>query len=209
MNKYPFRHDHFFKHFFQIRQLALEHVEDYVSPELVSHMDLSSLALLPTVAVDDELQESRSDLAYGCRLGNGRNLLLALLHEHKSEQPEYDIRLQINDYRSATWLLDLQQKQPLTFVLPLVIYNGKAKWKKRRFRDSFPGLPDEFLPFLGEFDYLLLDLPGMSDEEIIKRSPGKMLASAFLALKHGREPEYFRKNFAKVFILHQGKFQTF
>ncbi|HFA48140.1 MAG TPA: hypothetical protein ENJ95_03890 [Bacteroidetes bacterium] len=198
MSKYPFRHDHFFKHFFQIREVALEHVRDYLPPAIVARLDLSSFALDPTVHVGEGLQETRSDLAYGCLMKNGRNLKTVLLHEHKSEQPELDVRFQVIHYISDQWRRDKQQGRPPAFVLPLVIYNGKTKWKKQPFKDSFPDLPEEFLPFLTEFDYLLLDLRRISDEEIIRRSPGKMLASALLAMKHGFEADYFRKNFKKV-----------
>ena len=208
MSKHPFLHDHFFKSIFQIKQVALEHVQDYIPPNLATHFDLNNFELDPTVYVNDKLRETRSDLVYKCPFSNGTSMLLALLHEHKSKQPVVDVRIQILEYKTSIWRKDEMQKQPLTFVLPSVIYNGKKKWNKQPFHASFPKLPKEMMPFLAEFDHLLVNLPALTDKEIIKKSEGKLLSTAFLTMKHGHEPNYFKKNFQKVLNFDLGSYPT-
>ncbi len=198
MTSPPFRQVHFFKHFFQIRELALEHVQDYIPTSIVRHLDLSIFELDTTNYINPELSETRSDVVYRTCLNNGRDLRLALLDEHKSEQPDRDVRFQILTYKNSIWLEDEKQDRRPTFILPSVIYHGRTNWKKEPFLHSFQGLPASLVRYLDDFDYLLLNLRNLKDEEILRRSGGKMIASAFLALKHAFQPKYFWENFAKV-----------
>ncbi|HFA51023.1 MAG TPA: hypothetical protein ENJ95_18585 [Bacteroidetes bacterium] len=208
MKKHPHLHDRFFKSIFKIREIALEHVEDYVPSSITSLLNLDTFNLDPTAFSDNWMKEHLADVIYGCQLNCPLDFQLALLHEHKSKQPESDIRFQILVYIGSRWEDDRKCNRPRTFVLPSVIYNGLKKWNKRLFRESFAGLPKALYPYLPEFDYLLLNLPAMTDKEIIKRSEGKILASSLLSLKHAREPDYFKKNFEKLFNFDWKRYST-
>jgi len=198
MSQLTFRHDHFFKHALQILEVAQEHVQDYLPPSLTRQLALETLQLDKTAYLSDKLRETRSDLTYACQLNNGAPLRIALLHEHKSEQPERDVRFQILNYKTGIWQVNEAQEQAPAFVLPSVIYHGRKKWVKAPFSASFPGLPAEFFPYLAEFEFVLTNLRELTDEDILQRSRGKLVASAFLAMKHAFQPKYFKQNFVKV-----------
>ncbi|MEK7256500.1 MAG: Rpn family recombination-promoting nuclease/putative transposase [Bacteroidota bacterium] len=197
MSKPTHIHDYFFKIFFQILELAREHIEDYLPKSIVQHFNLSTLALDQTVYVN-ALRETRSDVVYGCQFNNDVPFRLALLDEHKSELPERDVRFQAVCYKNGIWQTDLAQGRAPTFVFPSVIYHGRKDWVKHPFNASFPGLPTELLPYLAEFDYWLTNLRALTDEDVLSRSKGKIIASAFLTMRHAFQPKYLKQNFAKV-----------
>ena len=64
------------------------------------------------------------------------------------------------------WDINLEDKEPLSIVIPVLVYHGKQKWHKKTMSTHFGNVPELLKGFIPEFEYLLADLSKYSDEEI-------------------------------------------
>lgn len=83
-------------------------------------------------------------------------------------------------------------------VLPIVLYHGKGKWKVRGLDEYFGRLPKPLLPYLGGFDYVLIDLSNHADLELLKLRIG-FLAYGLLTMKHSADKKYLAEQFVVIF----------
>ncbi len=192
-------HDKYFKAVFSIRELAVELLELVLPPKLLELLDVQSLTLALGSFVDEQLKESFSDLVYLARLKNDQTVCISFLFEHKSYPPAQPVQLQLLRYLVNSWETDLRQNRGLTPVIPIVIYQGKASWEKETFAMQFEQLPEAYLPYLPEFDFLFLSLREISDEVLFSLNLG-LLQNVLLTMKHAREDEYLRHHFAQIVI---------
>ncbi len=89
--------------------------------------------------------------------------------------------------------------EPLSIVVPILIYHGSVEWDKKRLFDYFePFLPEVLLKFIPKDEYVVIDIQAMSDSQIEEAVNLGELRAAFIALKHGHDGEYFKKNMKKV-----------
>ena len=66
-----------------------------------------------------------------------------------------------------------------------ILYHGKETWKVRRFSDYFEVADEVFYRFIPEFEYLLTDLSGYSNEDIKQKVFKKVsLEIALLVMKN-------------------------
>ena len=168
--------------------------------EVHQSLDLSQLERVNGSWVNPELAEYFSDVVYRCPLKEGkRQVWASFLLEHKSA-PDAFPHLQLLRYLLETWQEQRKQKQPLTPIIPIVVYHGKRKWRKRDLSSYFgKDLPQSLLPFLPRFDYVLTSIRTLSDEQILELKKG-LLINALLMLKHIWEPQFILKNPELIFI---------
>ena len=150
----------------------IENARDFfhgVLPERLRELiDLETLRMEKESYVDEELSEFFSDIVYTCRY-RGSAIKLVLLFEHKSFVPKYP-HLQLLQYKFNIWNKYINDKKQPPVVLPVVLYHGKGKWKKRRFID-YLDVPEDidalsFESFVCEFDYILVNLTAFQHAEI-------------------------------------------
>jgi hypothetical protein len=183
-------------------QLQLEYV---VPVELRQYMDFSTLKPVPDTHVDDKLSYSASDCIFECdflrstlplkyrSIKKMPKLCFYFLIEGKSSAPSVPIDFQIEAYRRMMWLRDKKNKKFPGIVIPIIIYNGKDAWRKKKIYDRFESfLPQEVLSFLPNPKYLVIDLHDLPDEAIQNEVNLGALRGAYLALKHGHEESYFK-----------------
>lgn len=157
-------HDKFFKETFSIRENVIDFFQGTIPGEILNKLDLSTLTLSNNSYIDEELKEHFSDIVYTC-LSKNKELTIALLFEHKS-YPETCPYLQLLKYLLKIWETNIKQTERLQPVIPVILYHGKEVWKVRRFSEYFEGIDETFCRFIPEFEYLLTDLTGYSNEEI-------------------------------------------
>ena len=80
--------------------------------------------------------------------------------------PKSTSTFQLNRYMLNLWESQLTQKQPLTPILPVIVYHGTRRWKQRGVPDYFAPLDETLRPYLPAFDYLLVDLSTITDERL-------------------------------------------
>ena len=83
-------------------------------------------------------------------------------------------------------------------VLPIILYHGSRPWKKRDMADYFPDLPEAMRPYLGGFDYWLVDLAEFDDGYLLRLRLG-FLAYGLLTMKHSYDRAYLERQMKLIF----------
>ena len=189
-------HDHLFKSTFADPRIASDYIRNFLPKGLTSKLDLTSLELAPTTYITPELEEFLSDVVYTCNYGE-ESLTLSLLFEHKSS-PDGIIYLQLLRYLLEAWDKQSDKTEGLKIIVPIVVYHGKRKWKKKSFLNHFPGIDDILSPFIPSFQYLLTDLSRWSDEALMTLKVG-LVKNVLLILKHYQEEGYIQHSMHRLF----------
>ena len=193
-------HDEFFKASFGRLEIALDYLEQLLPQDVHQTLDLSQLERMNGAWVTPELEEYFSDVVYRCPLKEGkRKVWISFLFEHKSS-PDAFPHLQLLRYLLDAWQEQYKQKQPLSPIVPIVVYHGLRKWRKRDLSSYFgKTLPQSLLPFLPRFDYVLTSVQTLSDEQILELKKG-LLINALLMFKHIWRPQFILKNPELIFV---------
>lgn len=193
-------HDEFFKASFGRLDIARDYLEQLLPREVHQTLNLAQLERVNGAWVTPELEEYFSDVVYRCPLKEGKQQVwTSFLFEHKSS-PDTFPHLQLLRYLVDAWQEQRKQKLPLTPIIPIVVYHGVRKWRKRDLSSYFgKGLPESLLPFLPRFDYVLTNVRELSDEQILELEKG-LLINALLIFKHIWEPQFILDHPELVFI---------
>jgi predicted transposase/invertase (TIGR01784 family) len=190
--------DHFFKYTFSILGLARDFLTTFLPSNVVQHIDFDQLILDDTTQVSKQYRRFVADVLYRAKLKESdKSIAIAFLFEHKTEVPE-NIFIQLLNYLVGIWEHDIKNKNLLTFVIPIVVYNGKKEWKQQRLADYFPGLPEFLLRYLPEFDYNLTDYQQMPIEVITRLKQDHFLQKVSEALKFASETELGEWHFSMI-----------
>lgn len=154
-------HDRYFKDTFSQPDILADFLTVYLPDDLRAALDLSSLQRQPDSYTDDALSEHFADLLFTATL-HQQPVQIALLLEHKSYTEPY-VHFQLNRYMHNVWQHQLEQKQPLLPILPIVVYHGTVRWKKRPMASYFQTLLPVLQPYVPTFDYILIDLKTITD----------------------------------------------
>ncbi|MDP1563534.1 MAG: Rpn family recombination-promoting nuclease/putative transposase [Pirellulaceae bacterium] len=122
-----------------------------------------------------------------------RTVYVYFLFEHKST-PEPLTVLQLLSYIVRFWETQARNGQPLSPILPLVVYHGETEWTVPRRIEDLVQCPDVLGESQIRFGFPLLDLTRMSDEEILGVP---ILQSVLHLLKYGRG-EQLPKRYAGI-----------
>ena len=156
-------HDKFFKEVFTRKDTAEEFLRHYLPENIVGLLDLDSLEYTKDSFVDRHLKEYFSDLLLRLYLNDGSPGYVYILFEHKSYL-ERSIAFHILRYMVKIW--EKKNDHGFPVIIPLVLYHGETRWRVGlNFRDLFDS-PEEIASFIPDFQYLLWDASGYSDEEI-------------------------------------------
>jgi len=192
-------HDEFFKATFGRLEIALDYVQKMLPAALVAELDTSKLTRVNGSYVSKALQEYFSDLIF--ELPFKRQDLecnICLLFEHKSEVPTYP-HLQLLRYILDGLEEQLKQKKKLSPIVPIVIYQGKKRWKIRDLSTYFgKSIPESLLRYLPRFDYHLTHVNALSDEVILALGKS-LLVNALFMMKYIRQPDFIIQHPQQIF----------
>ena len=166
-------------------------LENYLPPDLLGVMDLSSLEIHKGSFVEKNLKEYHSDLLYRVKTEKG-HAFIYLLFEHKS-YPDGLIHLQLLKYMAGIWTLYLKQNRStkLDIIVPLVMYHGRSTWNiPERFSLLFNNPEAPARVFIPDFQYFLFDLARYSDEDIRGTILGRVV---LMMLKYVFDPDFEHK----------------
>jgi hypothetical protein len=206
-------HDIFIKGILSLNELVLLLLYRYLPSNLQRYVDFSTLKLLSDAHIDNKLLAQYSDSIHECALlkeqlpEHVRNLpdlptfRFCFLWEHKSYKPyEEPIEAQNERYRYAIISSDLKNKKHPSIVIPILLYHGATKWDKKMLYDLFePYLPPDILEFIPRPKYIVIDIQNTDEAEIAKMIDLSVLRAAFIALKHGHDRDFFKRDMEKVF----------
>ena len=190
-------HDRFFKKLFGLASVVKDYFNHLFPKHLAAKLDLSTLELDNTTYITSELDEYYSDIVWRCRLIGKKTVVhVCFIFEHKSYVPEYP-HIQIGDYKQGAYNKQLAAKQPLSVVVPIIIYHGKRKWVLKPFSDYFGDVDEEFHRFIDPYDYYLTNLQDYSDE-MIQAFSNILFIKGFLAMKHHYDKVYVKRHFVEL-----------
>jgi predicted transposase/invertase (TIGR01784 family) len=189
MNEINNPHDKFFKKVFSDKSNAQDFLLNYLPTSIVNLLDLTSLEYTKETFVDKHLAEYFSDLLCKIDLRDGSLGYIYFLFEHKSYQEPltafHILRYMVKMW--DVWLRDvrLQEKSGrlprFPVIIPMIVYHGEGQWRAGlNYKDLFH-CHEEMACFIPDFQYLLWDASGYSDQEI---KGEVMLRAALLALKY-------------------------
>lgn len=150
--------------------LAKDFMKNYLPEEVLKIVDLETLNPEKEHYIEDDLKESFSDLLFKANI-NGKEGYLYFLFEHKS-YPSKRIAIQLLNYMIRIWddktLKEKQEKIPM--IIPMVVYHGKENWniglKLSDHMEGYGELPEEVKKHIPEYEYLIYDLSGYTDDDI-------------------------------------------
>jgi len=182
MNEINNPHDKFFKKVFSSKINAQDFLLNYLPAHIVNLLDLESLEYTKETFVDKHLAEYFSDLLCKVNLRDGSLGYVYLLFEHKSYQ-EPSTAFHILRYMVKIWDVWLQERSGPWFpvIIPMIVYHGEGQWRARLNYKDFFLYHEEMSCFIPDFQYLLWDASGYSDQEM---KGEVMLRAALLALKY-------------------------
>ncbi|MEZ4826522.1 MAG: Rpn family recombination-promoting nuclease/putative transposase [Bacteroidia bacterium] len=185
-------HDRFFKHTLKDSEKILGTLEGILPADLFARLVPETLSPADTSYIDPELQEFFSDLVFTCLTREGVPVHLSFLFEHKSYPVDFP-HIQILRYMLEIWDRQVREKQPLSVVVPIVVYHGKDAWKYRDFSSYFSGDLSGLSGYLPNFDFEMLNLQAASFEEIGRQFPLPALKIAFRLMKAIRDEDISEK----------------
>ena len=125
-------HDENYKKLFAFPRMVEDLLRVLVTSEWIDEADFSSLRKLSAEYVSDELRRRDGDAVWRVRIGHGWLHVLVLLEFQSRDDP--DMALRILEYTALLYrelarneALDPDGLRPP--VLPVVLYNGAARWK--------------------------------------------------------------------------------
>lgn len=192
-------HDKFLKAILADKSLAMDYFRDCLPASVSSLLDFSTLTQLPGTYLSKELQETMSDIVYSCKSRGGELIKVSLLIEHKSHKYK-NTPIQLGSYIFSGLQQQIDNKEKLSIIIPILLYHGKESWQYTTLADLFENLPKEWEGFIPNFDYVYNNLSTMEDEELNALS-NQFLAASFLTLKHYMEGRWLDENAVRVFNL--------
>lgn len=193
-------HDHFIRAILSDKEIAVAYFQNFLPSSLAVQLDFATLTQIPDTYLSESLQKSMSDMVYSCALRNSsESISIALLIEHKSYPDKYT-PIQIGSYIFSGYEKQLKNNEPLSLIVPLLLYHGKGKWEYRKVSGLFPNSLSEWKRFIPDYDYIYSNLGEISDDEVEKLQ-NKFLSASLLALKHSFQKNWLEQNAIRILIL--------
>ena len=181
-------HDENYKKLFAFPRMVEDLLRVVVTSEWIEEADFSTLRKLSAEYVSDELRRRHGDTVWRVRLGHGWLHVLVLLEFQSRDDP--DMALRILEY-TALLYRELARNEALGRdglrppVLPVVLYNGAARWKAaREVRELISPVGPSLSPHQPSQRYLVLDERHVKKDDV----PGRNLMTAVVALEQSRSP---------------------
>ncbi|MDX2245791.1 MAG: Rpn family recombination-promoting nuclease/putative transposase [Bacteroidia bacterium] len=185
-------HDRFFKRTLKDQEKAIGTLEGVLPPEVFARLRLETFVHADTSYVDPRLREYFSDLVYTCLTKDEHPVNIAFLFEHKSYPVDYP-HLQILRYMLEIWDRQVREKQPLSLIIPVLLYHGKEVWEYKPFHYFFPGERAGLERYLPLFDFQTINLQAVSLEAIGRQFRLPALRIAFRLMKSIRDEDLGEK----------------
>ena len=179
-------HDENYKKLFAFPRMVEDLLRVLVTSEWIDEADFSSLRKLSAEYVSDELRRRHGDTVWRVRIGHSWLHVLVLLEFQSRDDP--DMALRILEYTALLYrelarnkALDPDGLRPP--VLPVVLYNGAARWKAAlEVRELISPVGSSLSPYQPSQRYLVLDERHVEEDDW----PSRNLMTAVVGLEQSR-----------------------
>lgn len=181
-------HDESYKLLFGQPAMVAALLSGIIQGDWLGTLDLSTLTPLPGEHISGKLDRRHCDLVWKVRRTDGCELYLLILLEHQSSN-DTAMALRMYTYRGLLYesLLRSRQidlKQGLPNLLPVVLYSGTDTWTARTdVADLLQPAPAGFRPWQPGHRYLLIDEGSLADDPGL---PQDNLATLLFRLEHNK-----------------------
>ena len=173
-------HDRLFKRVMSDEANVRQFIKEFLPKDISSQIDLKEMKLIPTEKVKG-YNKYYMDIAVECKIADTKGQLY-FVFEHKS-YPDPGVLLQILSYMTILWDEQRKKNVPLTPVIPVVIYHGSSSWNvTTHFQGQFDSLNESIKPYIPEFNYVLVDLTQIPNDEIEQKAKDTPFLMASLLL---------------------------
>ena len=179
-------HDENYKKLFAFPRMVEDLLRVVVTSEWIEEADFSTLRKLSAEYVSDELRRRHGDTVWQVRLGHDWLHVLVLLEFQSRDDP--DMALRILEY-TALLYRELARNDALSPnglrppVLPVVLYNGAARWAAAlEMRELISPVGPSLSPYQPSQRYLLLDERHVGEDDL----PSRNLMTAVVGLEQSR-----------------------
>ena len=179
-----------YKYLFSNPELVRDLVLGFIPDDWLHSLDYTSLQAVNASYVSDDMKQRHNDMVWKVKAGE-EWLYLYLLIEFQSTVDQY-MAVRIMTYIGLLYqdLLKTQDIAPdgrLPPILPIVLYNGKAKWTAAQdVHDLIVPVPGLVIQYSPHLRYLLIDENAYSDHELASL---KNLVAMVFQLEHAASPE--------------------
>ena len=176
-------HDKFFKETFGKVEVAKDFLNNYLPESIMKIVDMSTLEPQKDSFINKKLQEVFSDMLFRVNIDNKEGYIY-FLFEHKSYTSK-NISFQLLKYMTEIWesKINKERIKELPVIIPLVIYHGKNKWNISttlgEMINGYDNLPEDVKKYIPDYEYLLYDISGYTDEEIKGGVINKIVLTTF------------------------------
>lgn len=182
-------HDSSYKYLFSIPEMVRDLVLGFIPDEWLHSLDFSTLEKVSGSYVSDDFKQREDDVVWRVKVG-GDWIYLYLLIEFQSTVDKY-MALRMMVYIGLLYQDLIKQGATLASgqlppVLPIVLYNGNAKWTAAtNIKDLIPVVPGLVEQFKPSLKYLLIDENNYSEADL---APLQNLVAAIFRLEHAANP---------------------
>ena len=190
-------HDKKFKILLSNPKRFLNFLKDCVDMPWVEHLDENMLRKSEKSFILQDFKEKEADIVYEAEL-NGNKIVMYILLEHQSKvdyRMPYRLLLYqneiIRDYYNNS---EPEIRETKNFKFPpifsIVLFTVSTEWNvPLQIRDMFENA-ELFGNYVMNFEYLLLDTKGYTDEDL-KKFPSKLLSTIFMLEKSKSDIEFY------------------
>ena len=160
-------HDRFIKAMMSNKAFAMDFCKEMLPEQIRSIIDMESISFPKTSFINKELKEFFSDviLRFRRKIPSNQSLHVTLIIEHK-EKPYSMVYIQLLRYLAEGYAALLKQKKHLEPIIPILLYQGREKWKVRSLTELIDQLPEELRGYIPQFEILFLDIARLEDKTI-------------------------------------------
>ena len=180
-------HDKFVKESFSDPERAGSFLETFLPEDLAKVLDLQKIVVKHDSYLTEELKMFFSDLIFEVPLREkNAEVEIILLFEHKSSPDEWVV-FQVANYVFSHWIKCISNKEKIKPIIPIIYYQGKARWQPVDIKKCFQDYSEEILTYLPKVPYVYLPLHQMDEKSILNMSNSLMI-SAIMAQRTRIEP---------------------
>ena len=178
-NETAARHDPGYKSLFSHATMVKGLIRGFLRGDWIERLDFSTLERMASSFVSDDLRQRHSDLIWRLRLRGDEDrwvYLYLLLEFQSTSDPFMAVRLQTYVGLLLEEIIRKESLKPgdrLPAVLPLVLHNGRSRWRAPlRLETHFARVPKDLKRYLPRLTYLLLDERRLDlDRPELERNP--------------------------------------
>ncbi|MGN7613587.1 Rpn family recombination-promoting nuclease/putative transposase [Magnetococcales bacterium HHB-1] len=187
-------HDYGYKELFSFQEMVRDLLKGFIPSDWLKQLDLSTLEKARDRFNTDDLREREDDIIWRLRWGSEWIYLFVIL-EFQSTVDHF-MTVRINGYVSLLYqdLIKsgyIKRGDQLPPVLPIVLYNGAARWTaSTTLSEQLYPPPAGLECFQPQIQYLLIDEQRYDKQELSKM---RNLVAALFRLEQSRTPEDIRE----------------